>query len=185
MALETRTKKITGIVSLKGVEYSDIRPLLQNYLSSSCFDYAFILHDADFLEDGSAKTPHIHFCGNFKVVKRLSTILGEIANVLGLSPLAITISKYESYSACIQYLVHRNNPEKYQYEQSKIVTNLNSSELDAFMEDDVNFDTDTLIKVVVSSPDRISLIRSLGMARYKLYRNVINDIENDLKARKV
>lgn len=185
MGLEQRTKKVTGIVSLKGVEYPSVRPLLENYLSSSCHEYAFIYHGCDTLEDGQLKTPHIHFVANMKMVKRLSTILGEIAQVLGVSTLAVTISKYESFSACVQYLIHKNNPDKFQYPKSEIVTNIEASELDAFMEDDEKFDTDALIKVVMSSPDRLSMIRTLGLGRYKLYRNVIGDIESSMKGRKL
>lgn len=183
MGLEQRTKRVTGIVSIKGLEFNDLKPLLVNYLSNACHEYAFILHSLDTLEDGSIKTPHIHFCGNFKTVKRLSTILGEVSNVLGVSPLAVTISKYESFSACIQYLVHKNNPEKYQYFNDEIVTNIPSEEMDAFMEDDLKFDGDTLIKMVLSSPDRVSLIRTLGLTRYRLYRNIIGDIEQSVKGR--
>lgn len=185
MGLEQRTKKITGIVSLKGVEYQSIRPLLENYLSNSCHEYAFIYHGCDTLEDGQLKTPHIHFVANMKMVKRLSTILGEIAQVLGVSTLAVSISKYESFSACVQYLIHKNNADKFQYPKSDIVTNIEDSELDAFLEDDEKFDSDSLIKIVLSSPNRLAMLRTLGLGRYKLYRNVIADIENSVKGNKL
>lgn len=185
MALSDRTKKITGIISMKDVDYKTIRALLEPYLAANTFDYAFIYHDCDHLEDGQVKTPHIHYCGNWKTVKRLSTVLGEISSVCGIVPTAITISKYESFSGCLQYLIHKNNPEKFQYKQKDIVTNIPAPEMDAFMAEDNKLDMDSLIKLVMSSPDRLSIMRSLGLTRYRMYRNMINDIENSLKGRKV
>lgn len=185
MGLEQRTKFIAGIVTIKDRAYGDIKPFLNRWMDEESVEYAFILHSEDVLDDGTKKTPHIHFVATLKKPSRLSTTLHRISDALGVNPLAVTISKYSSFAGCVQYLIHKNNPEKYSYPMEDICSNIPKDELMSLMDDETGIDADRLISMVVSSPNRMTLIRSLGLSKYRVYRSIIADIENDIKGKKL
>ena len=63
-SLTTQTAKINAVISLKDKSYEAIKGAimvdLTNWCEVNCKMYGYILHDKDVLEDGTAKTPHIH-----------------------------------------------------------------------------------------------------------------------------
>lgn len=71
--------------------------------------YAYILHDKD------KKEPHWHLVCTFKIWKSLSSIKSIIdngQNVLG--------EEIHDKQAAYRYLTHKDNPEKYQYEEEDV-----------------------------------------------------------------
>lgn len=74
-----------------------------------------ILHDKDVNPDGSKKKPHYHVVLVFegkKSYEQIKTIADELN-----SPIP---QKVESLRGMIRYLIHMDNPEKYQYAQDQI-----------------------------------------------------------------
>lgn len=73
------------------------------------YDYAYIEHDKDFDEDGVIKKPHIH------VVLRFTnqTWSSAIAKDLGITE--NYLEEPRSFDNSLLYLVHYNDPDKYQY----------------------------------------------------------------------
>lgn len=86
--------------------------------------WCLILHDKDRREDGSAKPPHFH------AVVTLSSVMTvkSIAEVLHLEPQYINKIRSTTKSAQI-YLVHRNNPEKYQYDPNEVLSSFSYIDL--------------------------------------------------------
>lgn len=82
------------------------------------------LHDKDRRDDGSAKPPHFH------AVVTLSSVMTvkSIAEALHLEPQYINKIRSTTKSAQI-YLVHRNNPEKYQYDPNDVLANFSYVDL--------------------------------------------------------
>lgn len=74
------------------------------------YDYAMILHDKDFKEDGSPDKIHIHVVAKIATSACWNT---SICKDLGLEP--IFSRPCSSINKALQYLIHFNNPEKYQY----------------------------------------------------------------------
>lgn len=184
--LNTRTAKVNAIISLKHftlILLNDLKDRLKNYLESNCHDYAFIVHDKDILENGEVKTMHIHIVANFTSNrKRLITLLGEIANVCEIDTLAVSIDKYTDYVGSMQYLIHKNNSEKYQYPLADIVTNITKGELTTIMNSDsVSISIEYFIDIIKNANTKIDVMRKLGLGYYHLYRNTINDIWRELK----
>lgn len=72
-------------------------------------DIAYIYHDKDTKDDGTLKKPHYHLLIVFvreKSIKMLSKETGVPLNLI----------KWKAYlDLATQYLIHQNNPEKYQY----------------------------------------------------------------------
>lgn len=76
------------------------------------------LHEYDVNEDGSPKKPHWHVVVCFEGNKSYEQIL-EIAKAVNATK---EVKPVSSMQGMIQYFIHRNNPEKYQYKKKDIVT---------------------------------------------------------------
>lgn len=80
--------------------------------------YAIIIHDKDLLESGEPKGKHFHIVCTFSNM----TTSQVVANVMKVEPQYVSKIKTTTKTAML-YLVHRNNPEKFQYEPSEVVAN--------------------------------------------------------------
>ena len=82
-----------------------------NNLKSWCI----ITHDKDVLPSGEPKKPHFHAVLTFTNSKTLDSIAKEI----GVQPQYVNKIRTTTKSAQL-YLIHRNNPEKYQYPPEEV-----------------------------------------------------------------
>lgn len=179
--LTTQTAKINAIISLKDFDFDKVHSVLEsltNWCESNTKMYAFILHDKDTLENGSLKTPHIHLVALLISSRwRLSTTLNNISSATGVNELAISIDKVSDFNGSIQYLVHKNNNDKYKYDVIDIKTNLPSGELDVYLNsDNGGVSIESLVAIVKRHRNLIDIIRDVGLLNYRIYRNVILDI---------
>lgn len=181
--LTTQTAKINVIISLKECPRIDgVINRLKAYCEEYMNIYAFILHDKDLLEDGTIKTPHIHLCGLLKNNRRrLSSTLDDIATFCNVSTFAVTIDKMSDIVGSIQYLIHKNDSSKHQYDIKKIVTNISEGELNTYMNSDSkSISIEYLVDVVLKHRSKIDIMREIGLTYYHLYRNTINDIYKEI-----
>lgn len=181
--LTTQTAKINVVISLKGVENFDkYLKRLKIYCEDQMQLYAYILHNKDVLDNGEIKTPHIHLVGLLKNNRqRLSTTLGNISVALELSVLAISIDKMSDIVGSLQYLIHKNNTEKHQYDVKEIHTNISSGELATYMASDSrSMSIEYLVDVISKNRSKIEIMRTIGLSYYHLYRNTINDIYKEV-----
>lgn len=185
--LQTMTTNICGILSLNQIDpidymaFQELYETLDSYFRANCKQYAFILHDLDTLPSGELKTKHIHFVATGNKRKRLSTWLYDISENTGLNTSAITISKYTSFEASFQYLVHRNDEDKVQYCSFMIHTNLPKQEVRILLaEEAVTLDLDRLSDIVCRARSKTEVLQKVGLYYYRLYRGVILDLWHDL-----
>jgi len=80
--------------------------------------YAVIIHDKDLLENWEPKKRHFHAILTFSN----STTIGAVAKWLQVEMQYVRRIQYTTKSALL-YLVHRNNPEKYQYDPKEVSAN--------------------------------------------------------------
>lgn len=93
--------------------------VIKRVLADMPCKYAYVLHDKDKLETGEDKEPHWHVYVNFgqtswnsdNVAKRFGVAENFVAKVKGKS------------GDMLAYLTHQNAPEKYQYDESAVVSN--------------------------------------------------------------
>lgn len=85
-----------------------------NYITKN-YNFAYKIHDK---EDNK---PHIHLLVFFENKRYISGILKEIDIELNL------INPVHNKKGAIRYLVHKDNPEKYQYNIEDIVSNIDLS----------------------------------------------------------
>lgn len=93
--------------TLKFNDYIDY--IKQNYV------FLFIKHDKDYNEIGEIKKPHYHFVLKFDNYKWLSALSGE----LGIP--GNFLQPINSMNAILMYLIHFNQPEKFQYALNDVV----------------------------------------------------------------
>lgn len=185
-SLTTQTGKINAVISLKDINIetieNDILKSLKVWCENNCQLFAFILHDKDILENGEKKINHIHLVALMKTNrKRLSTILGDLASFVGLNTFAISIDKMSDIVGSLQYLIHKNNADKYKYELTQVITNISTGEMATYMaSDSKSMSIEYLIGVVESNRSKIDIMRIVGLTYYHLYRHVINDIYNEI-----
>lgn len=80
--------------------------------------YAIIIHDKDLLDNGEPKKKHFHCILTFSN----STTSEIVAKTLKVEEQYVNKIRTTTKSAML-YLVHRNNPEKYQYSPEQVVAN--------------------------------------------------------------
>lgn len=103
-----------------------------DFLSSTSYSYAYILHDKDTWTkkdeesnpehiEGSFKKPHFHLVLKFPNARYPSAVAEE---------LGIPEQEHHLFTVCpdldneLRYFVHADNPDKYQYDASSVVGNL-------------------------------------------------------------
>ena len=96
-----------------------INDILYNQVMFEC-GYAAILHDMDRREDGEFKKPHFHIvfalareCSKDSFIKRVHSAYPTIVDNYFYS---------DSREHSIRYLVHADDPDKYQYDPSLIIS---------------------------------------------------------------
>ena len=83
-------------------------------------DYCIIIHDKDVLDSGEPKGKHFHIVLTFSN----ATTIGAVARGIGVECQYVNKIRTTTKSARL-YLVHRNDPEKYQYDPKEVVANFN------------------------------------------------------------
>lgn len=203
MGANWRGKELDGFVSFKGYEpevlkETKIRELEQFFIDEGADSYSLIVHDKDIIEDkvervvlengeivetNPLKTPHIHFVAVFPSQKRgvyMTTWINKIAKYLGVDVRAVTLERLTSEDGAIQYLIHKKNPEKWQYDIHDIVTSYSLDDLRIIMDRDVqSYSLDFVLVNIDNSSTLRELIKKIGLKVYEGHRNVIRDLWND------
>lgn len=186
-SLDTKSKKVCVLIDpQEGLKYIPVEYLnaLDYWLSENANAWAYIVHSLDTLEDGTPKTPHIHLYAELNVCQRLLTTLNKLADCLDCDTRQISVEKCQSMEGAIQYMIHRDNPEKYQYPPSDIRCSFDESELKTILESEGGtLSLERIIGVCGSAPNLTEVIRKIGVPHYVKYRNLILDIWKSVHGR--
>lgn len=126
------------------MEKTKTKPLLQcssKYICGICYDeeglsnfvkdnnsvvdeYAYILHDRDFKEDGTPKEPHYHFLFVLRRSRRLADIQSCMKKTLQGN---VMLQSCHSVPGSYGYLTHETEDSKVHYDESSIVSSADSS----------------------------------------------------------
>lgn len=183
--LSSQTRKVC-IVIRKNKDIS--KDLIKQYCDSEFERYAFIEHKGDRKADtGEIEGTHYHIVGDFKSNKtplttRLNTICKwfKFDNQNGLE-----IEQYRTFEGALQYLTHKNQPEKTPHKKEEIITNLDKQDFDIFYEASVGevITFDFLFSVILNADNIVDVIRELGLNNYRTWRNVVWDMYNEIHKR--
>lgn len=160
--------------------------LIVDYLEKNANEYAFIEHTRDISpKTAEVEGVHYHIVFNAKYKKiRLSTRLNGIVDFFGFdNAFGIEIEPYRSLEASLQYLIHKNNPEKTQHSISEVITNFDEGDFKTLMNCEIDnvMSFDRLYASIVASDNIIDVIRDIGIGNYRTWRNVITDMWRGIK----
>lgn len=157
---------------------------LNNYLkdNESIVFYAFIKHDKDIKESGELEREHYHLVLVLKNQYSKTTIINDIAQKLLINKNCIGSRKIRDFVLMVQYLIHQNDKEKYQYDLLDIWTNDTNEVITIIMDGISQYDLDInyLIELVKSCDSITSVYRELGLKKTRLYRSIVIDLWKDL-----
>ena len=98
--------------------------LLQNTLLTDIFSFvATIIHDKDLTDNGEPKTIHTHAYIETNEKHTKKQFLDMLTELLKIDRERISIEGTKSNVLMLQYLTHKNQPSKAQYEVDRIITN--------------------------------------------------------------
>lgn len=90
---------------------------------------------------------------------------------------SLSVEVAEDLPACVQYLIHKNNPEKFQYDQKLIVTTFSDETLNSLLESDAPLDAYALRAICIAKEgDLIEIAQEIGLNAYSRYRYLIEYI---------
>lgn len=183
--LQTFAKKLSGIITLKGYEifeYLPVGDLLKQLFSNADYgNFAFIVHNEDIREDGTLKEPHIHFYVECVTRKRIGTVIGEIARQCDVDERAVTCSPCLSEVSTLQYLIHANDPDKVQYDRSRIVHNYEGETLNLLLDSTQEGVTPQQLCQIVLECKGIGsrIMQVLGLKAYQRWHWCIVDLQRE------
>lgn len=192
MALSTRTKFISGFVSLASFKSTEgqreCMEKMASWCGAECENYALIMHDLDtkLNEDGEVvrKTEHFHFVCVLNSAVRISTFIHRVADACGVPSLAVTADKCSSIESSVQYLIHKNDADKHQYQESDIVRAWDDGDWRVLMESEPNqVSFDYFYRVCSQATSICDVIKAVGISKYHAYRNTIQDIYKSVNGR--
>lgn len=166
---------------LNNKHISDIQ--LNNYLKSneSIIFYAFVLHDNDVNESGEVERKHYHCVIKLNNPYSKTTIIKDIAKTLLINDYCIGSRKIRDFVLMVQYLIHKNDKDKYQYDLLDIWTS-DTNEVMKILYDGVSsydLDIDYLCELVRCSSTLSQVYKTLGLSKSRTYRSIINDLWKD------
>lgn len=165
---------------LNGIEVTPA--LLSAYLDNEDFIeyYAFILHDRDFNDEGQVKTPHYHVVLKCNSRYAKESIITDFAKNLKINRVCVKCKAYHDIYGAVQYLIHQNDTDKYQYKQTDIVSSSNA-ETEVYLIGQFEIDINKLIDICIGSKSLTEVYSTIGIKNSKLYHWVIKDIYSDIK----
>lgn len=184
--LESKTNQFVVVINkpnrLSIDEYNKCLISLNENLERNAYLYACLNHDLDTDSEGKTKTFHTHYViwGNKRC--RLRTMLWRIGDYLGFLPseiLNISIDRCNDIAYSIQYLTHKNDINKYQYNYMFIITNISENDLLRYYNKSTydEITTDRLFKLIVDEKKTdLELMYILGLSRYSYYFKCIQQI---------
>ena len=150
--------------------------------------YAYILHDKDKKEIASSdsvvplgareefsllKTPHVHFLVLSSNRRRVTAVYKDISSLLGLPLNCVSCQVCQNISSSLQYMIHYQQPDKFQYNFDDIRSNNYSWLVSNFRADESTFTYFLLDEIEKSQGDYISLIKSIGVTYGRKYKDII------------
>ena len=165
-----------------GLILKDVRNVYHRFMVASLplVFIACILHDRDTDEYNHVKIRHYHVVLTLSSSIRIGTLINYLLDIFnGLRENMISIDKCSSVSAQTRYLIHLDDCDKFQYDESDIVTN-NKSQVEYYLKEITRInDVNDLIAIVEQYRNLRELIRVLGIDNYKRYRLVIKDLREN------
>lgn len=124
------------------------------------YDYAYILHDKDCDENGEIKKPHWHVV---ITVGNNACWNTSIASELGITP--NYIEKCGRLDRALEYLIHYNDSDKYQYDVDEVQGNL-KTRLKIEMNKDSKNEGEKVVELIEYIDNQVGYIRIKDFSKF-------------------
>lgn len=136
-------------------------------LNYNRFKYVFtIIHDKD-----PEKTKHAHAYLTLYEAITLKELLFELTELLNCNKEQLSLEPTNSDFLGVQYLIHKNQPDKEQYPLDKVKTN-NQEELSRRMAEKYQSEQDIIVEALETSDTMNELLKKISLANAKKYQSV-------------
>lgn len=180
--LSSITTKFNFIINYPNDVNVDIINLLKVFCENNTSEYYFILHDKDIDANAELKTKHIHLLFIVNKRARLLTMIKRLSqNIFNSDDLKylnlFTVDIWREHDLGIQYLVHKNDSDKYQYDVKSVYTN-DKEYLKTVLEFQIEraLDIDKLIQLCYENDSILDVFRLIGLNNSRNYLNLIREI---------
>lgn len=175
--LTTQTAKLFIVIRKTGKEIPN-KKLVEAYCRDYFSEFAMIEHTQDIDPVTALVIPkHYHIVGRSKKTKTpISTHLNDLSKYFGFNDSnGIEIDKYDNYIKSVQYLIHKNNPEKTQHEAKEIVTNIEEEVLRNILASETGEDIsyDLVYSVCRTAHNICEVIKEIGFKTFNKYSRTI------------
>ena len=157
--------------------------LLQNTLTEIQSFVATIIHDKDLTDNGEPKTIHMHAYIETNEKHTKKQFIDILSELLQIDKQKISVDGTKSNVLMLQYLTHKNQPNKAQYEVDRIITN-NKELLNERM--NTKYKTkeqknNDLLADITNCKTILELTEKQGIETANKYRNTFNQIKQEQK----
>lgn len=157
--------------------------LLQNFLLNSFSFVATIIHDKDITDNGEPKTIHLHAYIELNENHTKKQFLQLLTELLKIEPNLISVEGTKSNVLMVQYLTHKNQPNKTQYPTSLVKTNneqlfesRNNTQYKTKEQKQADLLTD-----IINCKSMLDFANVQGVETANKYRNLFNQIKQESK----
>ena len=158
--------------------------LLQNTLLTDMFSFvATIIHDKDLTDNGEPKTIHAHAYIETNEKHTKKQFLDMLTDLLKIDRQRISVDGTKSNVLMLQYLIHKNQPDKAQYEVDRIITNnkeLLAERMNTKYKTKEQKQND-LLNDIKNCKSIIELADKQGIETANKFRNIFNQIKQEQK----
>ena len=184
MNRETPIQNFNIIISKPSkLDMDAILNTILEYFSES--NYFYIFHDKDTDDNGELKKPHYHLRIESNKRIRKSTLLNMLNERFNTD--GVQIEKCENLISSVQYLIHLNDADKYQYDIDEVHTNnkdrlellINSKPQNKATDDEIE---NGLIDLILEcNYSLVALYYRLGASKMAHYLSLIKALIEELK----
>ena len=161
---EIRTRNWFITINQNAECFADFK---EKIISINKLTFAYILHDKDIQTE-----PHYHCILKYEDAKTFAMIQKHFSGA--------HIEPAESMYKCCRYLIHLDDPDKFQYSTTEVVDTQNL--FGYYVQHDVHLKLDelTLIENIENGTitNIVDAIKLFGLKQVNLYRNTINEVLN-------
>lgn len=164
MRIRTRNWFLT--INQEAFCYTNLKSILDGLKHKG---YAYILHDKD-----NEEQPHYHCV----LVLENARTFEQVQSLFGGAHIETVASLHQ----VINYLVHRNDKDKYQYEKTEVIQECNLFDYYYENEEHYKIDTADLLACIDNGDIHCfyDAVKRYGLRQASLYRNTINQLLEEL-----
>lgn len=179
-----RIKRVACVVEARPNAETGGKTLTEDFILACLRDYALIvpckywavLHDNDYNADGVLERPHFHIVIETENKKTLTGFVRDLSEIFLIDPNRVSVRETRNIISSIRYLMHMDDADKSPYLPFDIITNAQGVLIEAISRPYDELSAEDLIKVVEESPDKLSIIKRLGLNNFQRYARTIDII---------